>query len=294
MAIFRWSFRLILASLPLLSNPMPTHAAEFKVADNYTLLEGEIKSGDLEKLRRLFPTTGSAPLRLYLASPGGDLAEAMKIGRLVRSLKWPTTTPTALYSADETKRLAARHGVTDLTNFMCASACFFLFTAGIYRSADEGGAPKLGIHRPYLSQDDLKRLNSDQAIATAGQVRTTVEKYLKEMSVPPKYADQMFSVPKDAIRWISKEDFDADFDGFVPELKDWVDAQCGKRSDAEKAITKAIEHKAGSELTKAERIMSDALVKKYEEQLACEHDIRDDLILHAYESGAYQRLFRTP
>ena len=43
----------------------------------------------------------------------------------------------------------------------------------------------------------------------------------------------MFSVPKDEIRWISNDDFEADFNGFIPELKDWVDARCDKRTDIE-------------------------------------------------------------
>ena len=47
-------------------------------------------------------------------------------------------------------------------NYVCASACFFIFVAGIDRQSGEG--PLLGIHRPYLSEADLKRLSGDQVI----------------------------------------------------------------------------------------------------------------------------------
>jgi hypothetical protein len=67
-----------------------------------------------------------------------------------------------------------------------------------------------------------------------------VEGYLKEMGVPPKYADMMFSIPKDEIRWIDSAEFHADFNGDIPELKDWIDARCNKMTDPEKAFSKAV------------------------------------------------------
>ena len=74
----------------------------------------------------------------------------------------------------------------------------------------------LGIHRPFLSASDLKSQSGDQAISSANQVRATVENYLKEMDVPTKYADVMFSTPKDKVRWLSNADFKADLEGVIP------------------------------------------------------------------------------
>ena len=45
------------------------------------------------------------------------------------------------------------------------------------------------------------------------------------MSVPAKYADQMFFVPKDQVRWISKDDFEVELEGLISELQGWVDAR---------------------------------------------------------------------
>jgi len=68
---------------------------------------------------------------------------------------------------------------------MCTSACFFVFVAGIERERDIY-PPILGIHRPYLSDIELKRLSGNQVIASAGQMRTLVDDYLKEMGVSRK------------------------------------------------------------------------------------------------------------
>lgn len=46
------------------------------------------------------------------------------------------------------------------------------------------------------------------------------------MGVPTKYTDQMFSVSKDEIRWIANDELEADFEGFIPELRDWIGARC--------------------------------------------------------------------
>ena len=53
--------------------------------------EGQIEPGDCTKLENLIHEriVGS----IYIASPGGNLLEAMAIGRLVRTLKLTTTIP---------------------------------------------------------------------------------------------------------------------------------------------------------------------------------------------------------
>jgi hypothetical protein len=94
----------------------------------------------------------------------------------------------------------------------------------------------LGVHRPSLSDASLRALTADQALSSTDQDRALIEKYLKEMGVSPRYAELMFSVPKDQIRWITDAAFRADFEGVVPELKDWLAARCDKRTDVEKAI----------------------------------------------------------
>jgi hypothetical protein len=58
--------------------------------DNKSLvvIEGTIQNGDCDKL--LILVRKSSPRAVYLASPGGNVREAMRMGRLVRALKLAT------------------------------------------------------------------------------------------------------------------------------------------------------------------------------------------------------------
>ena len=148
----------------------------------------------------------------------------------------------------------------------------------------------LGIHRPYFSENDLRELSSDQAILAASGARRIVENYLKEMSVPFKYIDQMSSIPKNQIRWISEEDFDADFEGIIPELKDWIDARCDKRTDVEKQIWEKLKNKNELQQSPAERIMIEAILKKSGPQAECEGQLEIELAVTAYQGAKEKRL----
>src|SRR5262249_24151623 len=143
---------------------------------------------------------------------------------------------------------ADRHRLVDpKANYMCTSACFFIFVAGVKRTDEvEFQDPRLGIHRPYLSDSDLRTLSGDEAITAATRVLATLENYLKEMSVPAKYADLMFSIPKGEIRWIGSADFVADLEGTLPELRDWLAARCDKRTDVEKEVWEKIKNRIAS------------------------------------------------
>ena len=120
----------------------------------WVVLEGPIEIGDYDKLRDFFLArrdySGHEPLcfeayldgcpdSIYLASPGGDVVEAMKIGRLVRALGWETMAPARTLEDATGAKLRQtqieRYGLEDAkSNFMCASACFFVFVGGIERN----------------------------------------------------------------------------------------------------------------------------------------------------------------
>jgi hypothetical protein len=245
------------------------------------VLEGPIQAGDFEKFKT-FIFDGGNPFQIYLASPGGDLAEAMKIGLLVRLLKLSTVVPGKPLTNQAFESAAAEHGLTNpKPDYQCASACFFIFVAGVYRSHDDRGPALLGIHRPSLTADTLKRLSADQAIAANGQARTMVDNYLKAMGVPAKYSQMMYSDPGRRISWIRNDDFEADLDGFIPQLRGWVDARCDKRSDIEKNDRQTPKSKTVDEQTKSER--SRLPSGNHGEELSCLKQAQVDLALRAYD-----------
>jgi hypothetical protein len=274
------SRRLIAALAICITTAVPLDAAEIK-AGNYSglvVMKGNIETGDYEKLRR-FITEGDGTSSLYLASPGGNVAEAMRIGRLVRALRLETQIPGR--ARDEEIIVPKSIQKED---FMCASACFFIFVAGVHRIIylDVEDEPLLGVHRPFLTDKDLKALGADEAIQSTNQLRAFIERYLKDMDVPAKYADLLFSVPKDQVRWITGTEFGSDLRGFMPALKDWMDARCDKRTDAEKVMWEAFKDKNPREMTASEKQVSELLEKKQSEKEKCESKALSELQLEAY------------
>ncbi len=174
----------------------------------------------------------------------------------------------------------ARHGLKDpRADYMCSSACFFIFVAGIYRRYDSPGPAILGIHRPSMSRSDYKKLSHEQAGEINERMRTVVDKYLNEMGVPSKYAAEMFSMPPNGMRWILDEDFAHDFAGYVPELKKQIDAICDKHTDAGQENSEKTDKTAGDEAA------AKPLTTQLEERQSCERRIQGDLALRAHESA---------
>ena len=176
------SLRLIVLFVAWAASSVTLEAAEIRMDPSggsvaRAVFEGKIEAGDFEKVRNFLNHNDS--VELYLASPGGNVGEALRIGFLTRLLKLSTIVPSKGMTNQEIGALATRHDLKDVkSDYKCASACFFIFVAGIKRTDEVElyDAPRLGIHRPYLSDSDLRTLSGDQAITSANRVRATVEK----------------------------------------------------------------------------------------------------------------------
>ncbi len=121
-------------------------------------------------------------LFIKLNSRGGDVATAMKIGRIIRNSRGHTMVE---------------------GNATCASACVLLFAAGVSRVVFEGG--KIGIHRPALAAVPHE---SDMPTVKAAADRTADEllAYAAEMNISRRLIDDMLTVSPENIRWLSAED----------------------------------------------------------------------------------------
>jgi hypothetical protein len=109
---------------------------------------------------------------------------------------------------------------------------------------------------------------------------------LKEMGVPAKYSDLMFSIPGDQMRWIDEADFDADFYGLIPELRDWMNAKCDSRTDVEKKLGDVLDdkRKRGQDFTPEEQSMWGMLLQKLKNQVECEGMTEDKMRADAWKS----------
>jgi len=253
------------------------------------VLEGKIESGDFEKFKN-FVLENNKTAEIYLASPGGNLAEALKIGILARMLKLSTVAPSKTLTNYSRELAAAQHNLQHAkANYMCASGCFFIFVAGINRRSDGLGPAILGIHRPFLTANDMKRLGYDQAAAIADRTRSTVARYLSVMDVPGGYITAMYSVSPGRIQWIRNDQFDADFKGFIPELRDEVDAKCENHTNPAANAEQEILGPIAGEQAPSGGLTSGVLLKQRQTRLHCERDFEVEVALHARQEFAKSR-----
>ena len=160
-------FKSVFAALALLGATAPTLGATIDLArtgDGKLLvgvkLEGDIEPGDALKLLALYEKYGDEAVSpVYLRSKGGDVEEAIKVGRLIRQLRLETEVP--IRRDNEGLSLVP---ATDAANFVCASACFLVFAGGVGRTGDF-----LALHRPHLSEEAARSLSDvDREAAQSG------------------------------------------------------------------------------------------------------------------------------
>ena len=216
-------------ALSLTVGVKPSCALEdFRVYRGVLVLEGKIVPGDAAKLRNFLAdkaTFEKITGGVFLASPGGNLAEAVKLGLLIRALRLSTDAPSGpplggrKFGESLITPSDLRHPAE---NYVCASACFLVFVSGIYRNLYWAG--RLGIHRPFRDQANTGEPMNEEVYNA--NLRKLVEVYLRQMNVRIKYVDLMFSVPSNEVRWITQNELDSDLRGLIPDLKDMVAAKC--------------------------------------------------------------------
>ena len=175
-------------------------------------IEGTIAPGDYQKLAALALSSKGAHT-VWLASAGGNLSEALRMGRFIRSLGFAVSVP---FSKDE-PLVALRNRA----NNTCSSSCFLLYAAGVSRQGSV-----LGLHRPSLPADEYFALGLDGAVAAYAVIREAVTGYLEEMGVPSKYTSLMLSTANSDMVWLPSEDIRTDLDGVIPEYAERLRDAC--------------------------------------------------------------------
>ncbi len=191
------------------------------------LLEGQIQAGDYDMVRRFLGHKeyfDKISEGVFLASPGGNVLEAIKIGYLLRSLELRTLLPTGNPGGRATYSVIGPQDLKNPKDYMCASACFFLYIAGIDR--DSSHIDRLGIHRPTLKAQ-VWATNSEKGRAAAAlRLRRIITYYVQRMGVSEKLIDLMYSVPANRVHWVTKEEYSALIKGQTAELKAALEQNC--------------------------------------------------------------------
>lgn len=142
-----------------------------KVDDRVLItIDGEIKSGDDEKFRKIAAEYSDAIV--LLNSEGGMIGPAMDIGRTIKLRGYGT----AIYKTGS-----------------CASACALIWVAGSKRVVFEGG--QVGFHASYLDTDGTK--------LETGVGNALVGHYLSQLGFGEKTVVFATLAPPDKILWLN-------------------------------------------------------------------------------------------
>jgi hypothetical protein len=141
-------------------------------------VSGEITQRDLAFFRLQSKEFESKQLGVWLNSRGGDVAAAMEIGRIIRSVDGWTHIP----SGDR-----------------CYSSCALIFIAGVVRT----NVGELGLHRPYFASAPLSR---DQIEKQMPIMRAAVRKYVEEMGITESFLERMFNTDPSDINVLRGEE----------------------------------------------------------------------------------------
>jgi len=178
-------------------------------------IRGEIVRGDYEKLINVVKKHGSIPSTIFVDSVGGDVIEAMKIGRFARKALLTTGEPTA--------KRKCQNGC------VCYSACMFIYLACVNRTFVSlfGEKVSYAIHRPYFDRSYFSGLSMKKAELKYKELENSVKTYLEEMNVPQSIIERMFSIPSDRMEVLTGYQIIEIMKTSPPAYEEWLLAKCG-------------------------------------------------------------------
>lgn len=179
-------------------------SAKFEWGFNRLQIEGEIVSGDYDRLIAIIKYMGQLPIEYQLNSKGGDVMEAIKIGTMLRDTYSPVS-------------------VSD--NAVCASACFFILVGSPNRNIFY--TTRIGIHRPYFNKSYFSSLSASEAENKYRKLQITVQSYLLNMGVPQSFIDMMYTISSDDVNWVSANNFEEKIGKMSPFYEELLISKCG-------------------------------------------------------------------
>ena len=195
-----------------------------------------------------------------VASEGGDVSEAIKIGLLFRKYLLTAFAPRRITSprGSETFITLGEHCV----NCVCASACALIWFAAVERNGT------VGLHRPRTDDPDFKRLDPPAAAAAYRRVLNGIREYLDQMEVPMPMIEAMVATGSADIKWVNADD---DLER-PPSLAEWEDASCGRVSVNDQNLLADLLAR-GSDLNEKEQNLRDQLHSKHSQWSRCKIEL---------------------
>jgi len=251
--------------------PAISNAAEIFIDQEYgrspyIRIEGAIAKGDLEKFKSVTKdfvlTSKFNELPVSINSVGGDIDEAIAIGRVARDLLASARVSGNIFRSFEGQWFYELRGKTlanDGSPFIrvptgeaiekehvrgCYSACVLILYGAVNRLISdnfdqrEGGIgqenkiiPTIGIHRPYYDKEYFKKLDPKEAKAAYAALEVKVRTYLTEMGAPQALIDRMFFKASNEVELIPAKEFRTLINDKEPYFDEWLISKCGSTTD---------------------------------------------------------------
>lgn len=187
------------------------------------LLAGNIEKGDYDRFKAFLGKHYQHMWAIHLVSRGGDVGEAIKIGRLLRKYLLHAEAPMMMaendfvalgYPPAYDRPLCKGQGC------ICASSCALIWFGAIER----GGA--VGLHRPKISDPQFGALPPDQASKRYKDVLQEITRYLEEVETPRSLIEAMIATASSDIRWIEAPPNGSGVLNRPPSHTEWINANC--------------------------------------------------------------------
>jgi hypothetical protein len=219
------------------------------------LISGEITKGDYGKVATLYRANHPFISQVRLNSPGGDVEEAIKIGRILRRYLITAWAPITYKGGQSLWKVCRGQSC------LCASACALIWFGAIGRHGT------VGLHRPHTDDQRFKSLSPVEASAVYRNRLSGVSSYMEEMEAPKRMIETMVATGSAEIEWVNGET-----DGLErpPSIAEWVDASCGALTvrDNETFLT-LLGKKASGQLTAEQDLLLNVLNEREQEKTAC-------------------------
>ena len=255
-----WCWRLIAIVVAMLG-PQPLQAADMVIdPSEQFFLVGPIVAGDFERFKAALRKAPADLATINLRSPGGNVLEALQIGRLIRSLYLDTGAPLSPEAGPYAKHNCSTDHASVRRKGMClcASACFLIWAGGMTPFGDH-----VYLHRISFDKDYYGSLSPAEADVKYEQGLRIVRDYLTEMGVKEKYYEKLVRTPSNFSSKLKFLEIASDFTWIGrPSLNEWMIARCGGWGHPDMAIRMKIQDCWFAELGKIRK----TAMQKFREQ----------------------------
>ncbi len=213
------------------------------IGDKYyfLFLKGDIQTGDYKKIMNVIRNEKTFPADVSITSHGGEVVEAIKIGRFIR-------------------KASLKVGAVRF----CDSACVFILAAGVERHVNA----MIGLHRPSYNQKYFAGLSAPDAEKKYRELDIFVRTYLIDMNVPTNLIDRMMSTKSSDVDTVAPNIFEVMIGKHAPAYQEWVIAKCGELSKSEERDLQATNYLALPESVRKKHSIKDTVFSEEGAQYA--------------------------